>query len=340
MKGLRFFLGFLVFTGTLLIVLAGAGGWWAYQDFKKPGPLTQATVFEIKQGSGLRGISYGLAEAGIIHNAYVFMAAAKLSRAENDLKAGEYEFEAGISAESIMHKIRSHDVVQRFITIPEGLTSHEIVALLNAAPDLSGVIADIPKDGSLLPETYDYSRGEERQAVIGRMKVAMDEAMNALCKTYVCGAGDVLKSQHDVLTLAAIIEKETGKPEERPAVAGVFINRLKKGMALQTDPTVIYAITGGKPETAGQGPLGRRLLKTDLAFESPYNTYLYPGLPPGPIANPGKASIEAALNPQTHDYLYFVADGTGGHLFAKTLDEHNKNVANWRKVRDKAEKED
>ena len=213
--------------------------------------------------------------------------------------------------------------------------------------DLSGEIAATPPEGSLLPNTYDYKLDEQRQDILGRMSQAMVDEVYEFCSLpdlqppsiaawydQTCeGLPAPLETIGDVITLASIVEKETAVPSERRRVAGVFMNRLKKGMALQTDPTVIYAITKGEHKNDGKGPLGRRLLSKDLQIDSPYNTYKYPGLPPGPIANPGKASIEAVLNPEKHNYIYFVADGAGGHVFAKTLKEHNANVAKWRKIR-------
>ena len=183
----------------------------------------------------------------------------------------------------------------------------------------------------MLPETYLYMRGESREERIAMMQAAMEETLDALWRNRAKDLPEISKGE--AVILASIVEKETAVDSERKRIAGVFWNRLKRGMRLQTDPTVIYAITEGKIQDEGQGPLGRRLLKKDLDVESPYNTYKYPGLPPGPIANPGRASLEAVLNPEKNDFLYFVADGAGGHVFSKTLEEHNQNVAKWRKIR-------
>jgi UPF0755 protein len=214
--------------------------------------------------------------------------------------------------------------VKHRLTIPEGLTSAEIVALVAAAPDLEGSVpAALPADGSLLPETYFFSKGDTREQLLERMRKGMSDA---LAELWPARDGAVaLKTVAEAVTLASIVEKETGLAAERPRVASVFFNRLAQGMPLQSDPTVIYALTGGK------GPLGRALLRADLQVASPYNTYANPGLPPGPIANPGRASLEAVLHPDSTKDLYFVADGSGGHAFAATLDEHNRNVAAWRK---------
>jgi UPF0755 protein len=192
-------------------------------------------------------------------------------------------------------------------------------------------LTSIPEEGSLLPETYHYMKTDTRQNVIEQMQAAMKKAQDDLWPTRVPDLPVVNMSE--VMVLASIVEKETGVPDERRKVAGVFINRLKRGMPLQSDPTAIYALTKGEIKDDGMGPLGRRLLRKDLEIDSPYNTYKYPGLPPGPICNPGRESIAAVLNPETHNYVYFVADGTGGHVFAETLAEHESNVAKWRKIR-------
>lgn len=330
-RGLKCVLGLFVYGMTTLIVLLAIGFWWGAHSFSSPGPLEETKLITIERGSGLNTIATQLENEGAINNRYVFIAGTRFMHAQGDLKAGEYEMNAGISPKEIVVKLRDHDVYGRFITVREGLTSYEVVRLLKNAENLTGEIADIPSEGSLLPETYDYQLDEPRSAVIARMQNAMKDVIDTAWPAR--AEGLPFETKEEAIILASIVEKETAVPDERNRVAGVFINRLKRGIALQTDPTVIYAITKGKHENDGKGPLGRRLLSKDLEFDSPYNTYKYPGLPPGPIANPGKASIEAVLNPEEHDYIYFVADGTGGHAFAKTLAEHNRNVAKWRKIR-------
>ncbi|MGH1399479.1 MAG: endolytic transglycosylase MltG, partial [Alphaproteobacteria bacterium] len=285
----------------------------------------------IERGSGLNTIAARLEEIGAVSNRYLFIGGVRVMGAQGDLKAGEYALPAGITAKAIAEKLRDHDIIGRFVTVREGLTSFEVARLLNGFEGLSGEIAATPPEGSLLPETYDYQLNEARSKIIIRMSQAMEEAIAELWPQR--AENLPFDTIEEAITLASIIEKETAKADERRTVAGVFINRLRKGMPLQTDPTVIYAITKGQHKNDGKGPLGRRLLRKDLAYDSPYNTYKYSGLPPGPIANPGKASIAAALNPAAHDYIYFVADGTGGHAFAKTLKEHNANAAKWRKIR-------
>ena len=325
------FLGFLSFCLLLLAGLAAAGGYGVYA-YLKPGPLAEQKLVLIDRGMGVSAIAGRLEKEGVISNAFLFKGAAYLTPMGNSLKAGEYEFAARVPAGEVMRMLHDGDVYDRKITIREGLTSWEVVQLINADEELQGdPVTEIPPEGSLLPETYSFITGETKQDKIDEMRAAMTKALDELWEKR--SADLPVQTKEEALALASIIEKETGKPEERRRVAGVFVNRLKRGIPLQTDPSVIYAITKGKHKNDGKGPLGRRLLKKDLEIDSPYNTYKYPGLPPGPIANPGRASIEAALNPEENDYIYFVADGTGGHIFAKTLAEHNKNVQEWRKIR-------
>ena len=347
--GLKFVLGFFVYSSTLVVVLTACIFWWAASEFQKPGPLQESKLVVVERGSGLHKIANQLQSEAAIESPYIFIAGTRILGAQGALKAGEYELLPGMSAKNIMMLLRDGKTVARRFTIREGLTSYEIVQHLNTIENLSGEIKDIPAEGSLLPNTYDYQLNESREKIIKRLQKNMETMLLGACVKIVqtseafssedlmnmdCGVEQSpLKTIRDVLTLASIVEKETAVASERRKVAGVFINRLRKGIALQTDPTVIYAITKGKHKNEGKGPLGRRLLKKDLEIDNPYNTYKYPGLPPGPIANPGKASIEAVLNPEEHEYIFFVADGTGGHAFAKTLKEHNANVAKWRKIR-------
>ncbi len=336
-KSDQWFLGGLVFTATLCVVLAAIAFWWAAWQFQRPGPLNEIKLVEIPEGSGLRAIAGKLAKEGAIENELIFLFGTTVLGAQGDLKAGEYEIQPMASASSIMRMIRDGRIYGRRITIPEGRTSFEIVNIVNKITELEGNIDNIPPEGSLLPETYNYRLKESKQDVITRMQEDMTKAIEELWPTRAQNLPFTTKEE--AVTLASIVEKETGVPSERKRVAGVFINRLRKNIALQTDPTVIYALTKGKHKNEGTGPLGRRLLKKDLEFDSPYNTYLHPGLPPGPIANPGKASLEAVLQPEEHNFIYFVADGTGGHLFSETLSQHEKNVSEWRIIRRQKEKE-
>ncbi len=321
-------LGFLL---SLAVIVSAAVLWWGIETFNRKGPLENKTEIVIEPGETLGAIARKLQTHGAITRPQVFKTAVRISGAQSSLKAGEYALEAGISQKQIMELLLSGKVIQRRITIPEGLTSHQIVGLLKEDERLTGDIASIPEEGTLLPETYSFSRRESRSDIIRRMQSAMEKTLSELWESR---AADLpVSSPLEALILASIVEKETGVPGERARIAGVFINRLNRGIPLQSDPTVIYAHTRGMHQNEGLGPMGRRLLTKDLELDSPYNTYRNPGLPPGPIANPGREAIAAVLNPEQHSFIYFVADGTGGHAFAQTLEEHNRNVANWRKIR-------
>lgn len=314
-----------ILSACFFAILAGMLGLAAGLSMARaPGPLTEPKLIEIERGLGTRGVAAKLEQMGVIHNRYAFMFAALLGGDVARLQAGEYEFLPRASSFTILNQMAEGQVHHRKLTIPEGLSVAEILTLVQAADTLKG---EMPKttypEGTLLPETYLYTKGETREELVKRMQNAMDQALE---KLWSARAPDFpLKSKQEVVIFASIVEKETGVPAERPRVASVFFNRLQTGMKLQSDPTVIYALT------KGQKPLGRLLTTKDLEeTNSPYNTYRYEGLPPGPIANPGIASLQAVFAPEKTDYLYFVADGTGGHAFAKSLDDHNANVARWR----------
>ena len=288
------------------------------------GPSTAETTVLVERGKGVGAIAAELAAAGVVAEPWLFRLYVRLTGADRALTAGEYAFPAGVSTAEAVRMLRDHDVVQYRFTLVEGWTVAETFAALAAEEDLTGELPAPPAEGRLLPDTYFFQRGEARAELVRRMREAMAVELAA---AWAERAPDLpLDGPDDALTLASIIEKETAVAAERDLVAGVFVNRLERGMLLQTDPTVIYALTDG------EGPLDRALLRRDLEVDDPYNTYVYPGLPPGPIANPGRASIRAAVNPAATDYLYFVADGTGGHAFAETLAEHNANVRAWRRV--------
>lgn len=313
---------------AVVVAAAGAVGYAVWQ-FRQPGPLAAETVLLIPRGAGLASIADRLAEAGVVRDRFLFIAGVKLTGGDRALRAGEYAFPAGISAQGAMELLESGRTVTYSITIPEGLTSAEVMEVLAAEDKLSGEVAAPPPEGSLLPETYRFTRGDSRAALIERMQGAMQRTLDELWPAR--AEGLPLATPQQAVSLASIVEKETAVAEERPLVASVFVNRLKRGMPLQSDPTVIYGLTEGR------GPLGRELLRTDLDHDSPFNTYRISGLPPRPIANPGRASIAAALNPAGSEFLYFVADGNGGHVFARTLAEHNRNVAAWRRLRGRAD---
>jgi UPF0755 protein len=315
----------IFFTVLLLGILAGSlSVRWFDNATTSPGPLAAAKLVYIPPGIRTKGMAAKLLDAGVIDSDLAFRLDARLQGRLEGLKAGEYQFQPRMSIADVIVLLQSGKTYQHKITIPEGLMSVEIVALLNKEPVLTGVIDPLPPEGSLLPETYKFSYGDTRQSVISRMKKSMQDAMDALWQKR---AADFPLTEPETIVLASIVEKETGVAAERPRVAGVFLNRLKKGIPLQSDPTVIYALT------LGQSVLNRPLTTADLKKPSPYNTYLASGLPPAPIANPGKASLAAVLNPEKNDYIYFVADGSGGHAFATTLEEHNRNVAKWRALK-------
>ncbi|MAZ77018.1 MAG: aminodeoxychorismate lyase, partial [Micavibrio sp.] len=300
-----FFLGFLSFLLVVFAALAVISG-VAINNYFTQGPLLENKIVIIRSGMGAGEIAHKLEKENVIDNALLFKIAVKLNPDDTYLKAGEYEFVPHMSMASIIQKIKDGKVVDRKITVREGLTSYQVVQLLNEQDFLSGEIKEIPEEGSLLPETYQFTNGDKRTDQIKLMQKSMNEVLDKLWETR--QEGLPIKTKEEALILASIVEKETGVGQERTKVAAVFINRLKKGMLLQTDPTVIYALTKGKVQNSGKGPLGRRLLRKDLEVDSLYNTYKYAGLPPSPIANPGRASIAAVLNPDTHDYIYFVAD--------------------------------
>ena len=311
-----------ILTTLIVTALAMAPLMWGKHVFKRPGPLVADIIVVLPRGAGLDEISRRLAHAGVIENPLFFRFGVRLSGAARGLRAGEFLFTAHLSAEGVMNHLLSGRPLVRRLTVPEGMTSRQVVDLINGAFGLDGEIAAIPREGALLPETYHFSFGDGRDEMVGRMAAAMADALAALWPERQDGLP--FKTPHDALVLASIVERETALADERRHVAGVFVNRLRRGMRLQSDPTVIYGLTGGE--------LGRSLTRADLKTDSPYNTYLIRGLPPGPIANPGRDAIAAVLDPLATEDLYFVADGSGGHVFARTLAEHNRNVAEWRKL--------
>lgn len=299
------------------------GGLWVLHDWAGPGPAKQNVTVLIPQGASIGGAARALEQAGAIRSAQRFRLLARLFGAGVPIRAGEYRVPARLSQSDVLKLLQGGKTLQRFVTIPEGLPSVLVHDVLTKAPQLEGQIA-IPAEGSVLPDSYSYNRGDQRQAVLTRMQKAMTDY---LAKAWARRKpGIAVSTPEEALILASIVEKETGKPEERRMVAAVYSNRLRRGMPLQADPTIIYPITRGLP-------LGRRILRSEVEAKNDYNTYAMTGLPAGPISNPGRASIDAVLDPAPSNALYFVADGSGGHVFADTLEQHNANVRKWYAIR-------
>ena len=295
-----------------------------YRAFHLPSETADETAFVVPKGQGLIRTSRILDEEGLITDRDIFKVGVMLLGQERNLKAGEFLIPAGSSMRDIMDILVKGEVIQHSVTIPEGWTSYQIVEYLGEMFRLTGEVETLPAEGSLLPETYNYTLGTSRLGLINRMQSDQQILVDMLWENRQQGLP--INSKEEAVILASIVERETGVPEERAHVAGVFINRLNRGMRLQSDPTIIYGITH-------KGTLNRGIRRSELNdVHNPYNTYQIDGLPPTPIAHPGRDAIEAVLNPMITDDLYFVADGTGGHVFAATLAEHKRNVANWRKI--------
>lgn len=308
-----------------LIAAAAVFGMLRYEEtnFAAPGPAAEETVVTIAPGTPLPRIAAQLEDAGIIDDAFLFRVGVMRRDAATALKAGEYRFPANASMAQIMAMLVAHEAIQHRITIAEGLTTAMAMEIVKNDPILTGEIEDVPPEGSLLPETYLFERGTTRQEIVDRMRQAQTDLLEQLWPNR--KADLPFDTMEQAVNLASIVEKETGLADERPRIAAVFINRLKRGMRLESDPTIIYGLTGGEP-------LGRGLRVSELERPNPYNTYQIDGLPPTPICNPGRDAIAAVLNPPDDDALYFVANGTGGHAFARTYNEHLRNVAAWRRV--------
>jgi UPF0755 protein len=321
------FLNFLMTLAVMLCIAAIGAFYYMVTSFEEPGPQTTNTNFIVRSGAGLNEISNSLERVGLISNARVFRYMTNSFLNEGDtLKAGEYEVKAGSSMKQIMELLESGKSILYSVSFPEGLTVTQMFARLAADEILDGPLpTEMPPEGSLRPDTYRFTRGTSRTEIVSQMQAAQERLVRDIW-----ARRDVdlsINTIEEFVTLASIVEKETGKDDERAHVASVFHNRLNKKMRLQSDPTILYGLFGG----AGR-PADRPIYRSDIKKETPYNTYVINGLPPGPIANPGRAALEAVANPWKTDDLYFVADGTGGHAFAKTLDEHNANVKRWRKI--------
>jgi UPF0755 protein len=313
--------GWLFALAAVLAMTIAAGGFaWGWFG---AGPLKQEKAIVVRSGSSLASVAQLLENQGAIASAKAFRLRARFFASNDPIKAGEFLLPAGASPAKILSILQGNDVIRRYVTVPEGMPSILVQERLMAEPLLTGELS-VPAEGSLLPESYDFERGEQRSAVVARMQAAMQRTLNELWAKRAPGLP--VKTPQEALVLASIVEKETGKPSERRMVAGLYSNRLRQGMLLQADPTIIYPITKGKP-------LGRRIRQSEIAAINDYNTYSMVGLPKGPITNPGKESIAAVLNPAKTDALYMVADGSGGHVFASTLEQHNANVEKWFAIR-------
>lgn len=313
----------LLWTVLWFAILGGAAvgtGFWLRAQWDKPGPLPEAKAVVVPHG-GTAAAAAALKASGVIENATAFEALSWLTFFDGSIRAAEFNFPPKATIADVLAILRTAKPVEHRITIVEGLTAKQIAGLLMAADAASGPV-EVPPEGSVLPQTYAFERGMTRTAILARARAAMDKE---LATAWAGRARNLpLTSPRDLLTLASIVERETAKPDERPHIAAVYLNRLRMGMKLQADPTVAYAISGGG------GVLDHKLNRADLDRDDPYNTYLHTGLPPGPICSPGVASLHAVSRPMSSDDLYFVADGSGGHAFARTVEAHTRNVARWR----------
>ncbi|MGN1063036.1 MAG: endolytic transglycosylase MltG [Alphaproteobacteria bacterium] len=311
---------FIFFIGVSLI---GGSVFTTYSQFVQEGPLAERTEIVIPRAN-VKKVAQFLFDNGVIDSPSIFILGVRASGNTYKIKSGEYSIPPRASAKMVMDILVSGQTYIRRVVIPEGLTSAQVVDILNEAKGLVGIISQIPRNGTLLPETYHYSYGDTKEGMLTRMQNAMARVIE---EEWPKRATDLpFKTKEQAIALASVVEKETSVNAERPLIAGVFVNRLNKGMKLQSDPTVIYAVTDGRLD------LKRHLTFNDLKVEHPYNTYVVAGLPAGAIANPGRESIKAVLKPAQTDYLYFVADGRGGHVFASTFKEHQKNAAKWRSI--------
>ncbi|MBF0326809.1 MAG: endolytic transglycosylase MltG [Alphaproteobacteria bacterium] len=309
-------------VSVLVVAAITWGALEGHRRFTAPGPLAEPATVVIPKGAGLETIARRLHGAGVIPDIYSFQVGTRIRAAT--MRAGEYAFPARISPEAAMRQMAEGRTVVHKLTIPEGLTVKQVAALVYSADFLAGEVGKMPAEGWLLPETWHLSRDDDRAELMGRMEKSMRQALE---QAWAGRAQNLpIKTPNEALILASVVERETALKAERPKVAAVFLNRLRLGMRLQSDPTVIYGLSDGL------GVLERPLSRADLEKPHRWNTYAMDGLPATPIANPGKASLDAVLHPAETDALYFVADGTGGHAFARTLEEHNRNVAQWRKI--------
>ena len=324
------------FLTLLVIGLLAGGGLLLYgaSQFYGDGPAAEETVFRVESGSGLGSIAARLEEQGLITNQLIFRAGVRALEQQATVKAGDFRIPAGASMSDIVRELTQGNPIRYAVTIPEGWTAWQVIQRLDGTSDLQGEITTLPPEGSILPGSYDYVPGDSRQSVLDKMQEAMTTQLAAIWESR---QPDLpIETPEEMLVLASIVERETGVATERPQVAAVFVNRLRTGMRLQSDPTIIYGIT------KGQAPLERGLRRSEIEAKTDYNTYQIDGLPPTPIANPGVESLKAVANPDEHEYLYFVAKGASpseGHVFAETYAEHRENVARYRQIADEAEAE-
>lgn len=332
--------GFIdILNGLLTLLVIGllvAGGLLLFgaSQFYGDGPLGEEATFRVESGSGLASVSTRLEEQGLIGNQYIFQAGARALERQGMLKAGDFRIPAGASMSDILRELTEGNPIRYAVTIPEGWTAWQVIQRLDETSDLQGAVPALPAEGSVLPGSYDYVPGDTRQSVLDKMQQAMQTQLAAVWESR--DPDLPIETPEELLVLASIVERETGVATERPQVAAVFVNRLREGMRLQSDPTIIYGIT------KGQAPLNRGLRRSEIEAKTEYNTYQIDGLPPTPIANPGIESLKAVASPDEHDYLYFVAKGASpkeGHVFAETYDEHRENVARYRQIADEAEAE-
>jgi len=318
---------YLIIGFVVLVALGAAGVFGALNyeqtNFTAPGPSQTETLVTIPPGVALQKIATQLETSGVLEDAFLFRLGVMRREAATELKAGEYRIPANASMARVLEMLRNHEAIQHRITIAEGLTTNMVLAIVRADPILVGDVEEMPPEGSLLPETYLFERGTTRQQIVERMQQAQQDLLAELWPTR--NPELPIDTMEEAVNLASIVEKETGLASERPRIASVFVNRLRIGMRLESDTTTIYGITGGEP-------LGRGLRVSEIEALNPYSTYQIDRFPPTPICNPGRDAIVAVLNPPDGDELYFVADGGGGHAFARSYNEHLRNVAAWRRI--------